>query len=47
MWRRNGAEDRRGFSVDKFLDDRVSIDLKEYLLATSAISIRYTRLASG
>ena len=50
MWGWNGAEDRRGFAVDKFLDessDQVSIDLKEYLLATLAISIRYTRLASG
>ena len=27
--------------------DQVSIDLKEYLLATLAISIRNTRLASG
>ena len=27
--------------------DQVSIDLKEYLLATLAISIRYARLASG
>ena len=27
--------------------DHVSIDLKEYLLATLAMSMRYTRLASG